>query len=67
MGRYKQTIQDELDKAHFDYAECKIEQQEFLARITACGITLPQDIQEHMDNAEEARYEWKVSQYNTKF
>ena len=49
MGRYKQQIQDELDKAHYDYAECKIEQQEFLSRITACGITLPQDIQEHMD------------------
>ena len=67
MGRYKQTIQIELDQAHFDYAECKIEQQEFLARITACGITLPQDIQEHMDNAEEARYDYKVSKHETKF
>ena len=67
MGRYKQQIQDELDKAHYDYAECKIEQQEFLSRITACGITLPQDIQEHMGNAEEARYEYKISQHENKF
>ena len=39
MGRYKQQIQDELDKAHYDYAECKIEQQEFLAGITAWYYT----------------------------
>ena len=67
MGRYKQKIQDEIDKAHYNYAKCKIEQQEFLSRITACGITLPQDIQEHMDNAEEARYEYKISQHENKF
>lgn len=67
MGKYKQEILDRLAKAQFDYAECKIDKDAFLAEITACGVTLPQDIQEHIDNAEEARYEYKVSQHNAKF
>jgi|TARA_A100000172_G_scaffold77225_1_gene61355 hypothetical protein len=67
MGRYKQEILDQLAQAEFDYAECKIDKQEFLAKITACGVSLPQDIQEHMDNAEEARYEYKVSKHEDKF
>ena len=30
MSKYKQIILDEIDKIHFDYAECKIEEKEFI-------------------------------------
>ena len=55
MGRYKQEILDQLEQAEIDYAECKIDKKEFLAKITACGVSLQQDKQEHMENAEEER------------
>ena len=67
MTKYKQYIIDELAKLQFDYAECKIEMDEYIAGITANGIQSSADIQEWKDNAEEARYDYKVSQYNNKF
>lgn len=67
MARVKQQRQDELDKLHFDYAECKIEMEEFIAGITRLGIDSPADIEEERLNAEEARYEYKVSQHQNKF
>ena len=67
MARVKQQRQDELDKLHFDYAECKIEMEEFIAGITRLGIDSPPDIEEERLNAEEARYEYKVSQHQSKF
>lgn len=67
MGKVKAERQSELDKLHFDYAECKIEMDEFIAKLTAMGIDSPQDIEEHTSNAEEARYDYKVSQHQNKF
>ena len=40
---------------------------EYIAGITANGIQSSADIQEWKDNAEEARYDHKVSEYNNKF
>ena len=67
MGKVKAERQSELDKLHFDYAECKIEMDEFIASITRLGIDSPGDIEEHRSNAEEARYDYKVSQHQNKF
>ena len=67
MTKYKQHIIDELAMLQFQYAECKIEMDEYIAGITRCGIDSPGDIEEHRSNAEEARYEWKVSQHQNKF
>ena len=67
MSKYKQIIQDEIDKIHFDYAECKIEMAEFISSITRLGVDSPGDIEEHRSNAEEARYDYKVSQHQNKF
>ena len=67
MTAYKQYIIDELAKLQFDYAECKIEMEEFIAGITRLGVDSPADIEVHRLNAEEARYEYKVSQHQNKF
>jgi len=67
MGKVKQYTEEQLSKLLFDYAECKITMDEYIAGITANGIQSAADIQEYKDNAEEARYEYKVSQYNAKF
>lgn len=67
MGKVKQQRQDELDKLHFDYAECKIEMHEYIAGITHLGISSPAEIEEYKSNAEEARYEFKVSQHENKY
>ena len=67
MGKVKEHTNEQLDKLLWDYAECKIEMNEYIAGITANGIQSSADIQEWKDNAEEARYDHKVSQYNNKF
>jgi hypothetical protein len=67
MGKVKTERQSELDKLHFDYAECKIEMDEFISKLTALGINSPADIKEHKLDAEEARYDYKVSQHQNKF
>jgi hypothetical protein len=67
MGKVKAERQAELDKLHFDYAECKIEMDDFIVGITALGIDSPSDIEEYRLNAEEARYEYKVSRHQDKF
>lgn len=67
MTRYKQHIIDELAKLQFDYAECRIEMDEFISGITRLGVDSPGDIEEHRSNAEEARYDYKVSQHQNKF
>lgn len=67
MGKVKAERQSELDKLHFDYAECKIEMDEFISKLTALGIDSPVDIKEHKLDAEEARYDYKVSQHQNKF
>ena len=38
MTAYKQYIIDELAKLQFDYAECKIEMDEFISSITRLGV-----------------------------
>lgn len=67
MGKVKAERQSELNKLHFDYAECKIEMDEFISKLTALGIDSPADIEEHRIDAEEARYDYKVSQHQNKF
>jgi hypothetical protein len=67
MSSFKQQILEDIEKLHFDYAECKIEMDEFIAGITRLGVDSPADIEEHRSNAEEARYEYKVSQHQSKF
>ena len=67
MGKVKAERQSELDELHFDYAECKIEMDEFISKLTALGIDYPTDIEEHRLDAEEARYDYKVSQHQNKF
>jgi hypothetical protein len=67
MTAYKQYIIDELAKLQFDYAECKIEMDEFISSITRLGVDSPGDIEEHKANAEEARYDYKVSKHQDKF
>jgi len=67
MSSFKQQILEDIEKLHFDYAECKIEMDEFIAGITRLGVDSPTDIEEHRLNAEEARYEYKVSQHQSKF
>lgn len=67
MSSFKQQILEDIEKLHFDYAECKIEMEEFIAGITILGVDSPADIEEHRLNAEEARYEYKVSQHQNKF
>ena len=40
---------------------------EFISKLTALGIDSPVDIKEHKLDAEEARYDYKVSQHQNKF
>lgn len=67
MTQYKQHIIDELAKLQIKYAECKIEMDEFIASITRLGVDSPGDIEEHRSNAEEARYDYKISKHQNKF
>ena len=41
MGTNKKLRQENLDTLLFDYAECKIEWDEYLSGITALGIQSP--------------------------
>lgn len=67
MGTNKKLRQEQLDTLLFNYAECKIEWDEYLSGITALGIQSPSEIDEYKDKAEEARYDYKVSQYQAKY
>lgn len=54
-----QLWQDEYEKNISDYAECKIEKDEFIFRMAKLGIQ-NSDLHDLYDFACEARYEWKI-------
>ena len=58
MSKYKQIILDEIDKIHFDYAECKIEEKEFMEKLRKLSLS-EEDIYIQYLDACDARYEYK--------
>jgi|8_EtaG_2_1085327.scaffolds.fasta_scaffold06341_7 hypothetical protein len=53
---YTETI----DKLVSDYGECKINTTEYTDGLKALGITTIFEINEYIEKAEEARYEFKL-------
>ena len=61
----KQQFLDDLEQLQTDYAECKINTEQFEEGLNKLGISTEEVIFE-VEAAEEARYEYKLDQAKTK-
>lgn len=61
----KQQFLDNLEQLQTDYAECKINTEQFEDGLKKLGISTEELIFE-VEAAEEARYEYKLDQAKTK-
>ena len=60
MGRTKQEFLDKLDKLQTDYAECKIDTEQFDQGLKDLGIHSEEERLFEKLDAEEARYNFKM-------
>ena len=60
MGRTKQEFLDKLEKLQTDYAECKIDTEQFDQGLKELGIHSEEERMFEKLDAEEARYEFKM-------
>lgn len=61
----KQQFLDNLEQLQTDYAECKINTQQFENGLKKLGISTEEVVYE-LEAAEEARYEYKLDQAKRK-
>jgi len=61
----KQQFLDNLEQLQTDYAECKINTEQFEKGLSKLGISTEEVIFE-VEAAEEARYEYKLNQAKAK-
>ena len=61
----KQQFLDNLEQLQTDYAECKINTEQFENSLKKLGISTEEVIFE-VEAAEESRYEYKLNQAKTK-
>jgi len=61
----KQQFLDNLEQLQTDYAECKINTEQFEEGLSKLGISTEEVIFE-VEAAEEARYEYKLNQAKAK-
>ena len=60
MGKVKQEFLDKLEKLQTEYAECKIDTEQFEKGLKDLGITSQEEILFEKLDAEDARYEYKM-------
>ena len=60
MGRSKQEFLDKLEKLQTDYAECKIDTEQFDQGLKDLGIHSEEERLFEKLDAEEARYNFKM-------
>tara|TARA_B100000214_G_C23665110_1_gene489245 strand:- start:124 stop:336 length:213 start_codon:yes stop_codon:yes gene_type:complete len=60
MGKTKQEFLDKLEKLQTDYAECKINTEQFDQGLKDIGIHSQEERMFEKLDAEEARYEFKM-------
>ena len=60
MGKTKQEFLDKLEKLQTDYAECKINTEQFDQGLKDIGIHSEEERMFEKLDAEEARYEFKM-------
>lgn len=60
MGQIKQEFLDKLEKLQTDYAECKINTQQFEQGLKDLGINCEEDRDLEIVQAEESRYAYKM-------
>ena len=60
MGRTKQEFLDKLEKLQTDYAECKIDTEQFDQGLKDLGIHSEEERMFEKLDAEEARYNFKM-------
>ena len=51
---------DAIDKLVSDYGECKIDTDAYVKGLQALGITTIYEIHDYIEQAEQARYEYKL-------
>ena len=60
MGKVKQEFLDKLEKLQTDYAECKIDTEQFEQGLKDIGINSEEERDWQTIQAEESRYEFKM-------
>jgi hypothetical protein len=55
-----ELYESKIDKLVSDYGECKINTQQYTDGLRALGITTIFEINDYIEKAEEARYEFKM-------
>ena len=62
MGNVKQDFLEKIEKLQQDYAECKIDTEQFDQGLKDLGIHSKEERMYEQLDAEEARYEFKLDQ-----
>jgi len=65
MSKVKQDFLDKLENLQTNYAECKINTEEFEKGLKDIGVNT-EEIPFEIEAAEESRYEYKLNQAKTK-
>tara|TARA_Y100000310_G_scaffold330838_1_gene403209 strand:- start:1372 stop:1587 length:216 start_codon:yes stop_codon:yes gene_type:complete len=62
MNKVNQLTREKIEKLQDDYGECKITTKQFTEELTKLGFNTPEEVEDLMQIAEDARYEHKMNQ-----
>ncbi len=62
MGKYKAKIIQDIENLQMEYGECKIDTNEFVKRLNELGIYTSEEVDFHLAEAEDSRFEYKMDQ-----
>ena len=60
MGKYKTQIIEDIENLQIEYGECKIDTNEFVKRLNDLGIYTSEEVDFHLAEAEDSRFEYKM-------
>ena len=66
MNKVNQLTREKIEKLQDDYGECKITTKQFTEELTKLGFNTPEEVEDLMQIAEDARYEHKINQMKNK-
>jgi hypothetical protein len=60
MSKQGECLKEQIEKLQNDYGACKINKHEFIEGLNKIGIYTEEEVEWHLDDAESARYEFKL-------
>ena len=62
MGKVKSQLVQDIENLQMEYGECKIDTNEFVKRLNELGIYTSEEVDFHLAEAEDSRFEYKMDQ-----